>query len=59
MSNPFTAPSGRGVRGRGPVLGWRLPMTHTDIEGHEIESSRRIRACSDRAFELLELARTI
>ena len=30
--------------GRGPVLGWRLPMEQTDIEIHEIESSRRITA---------------
>ena len=34
--------------GRGPVLGWRLPMEQTDIESHEIESSRRITATSFR-----------
>ena len=32
----------------GPVLGWRLPMEQTDVEGHEIESSRRITATSFR-----------
>jgi len=34
--------------GRGPVLGWRLHMEHTDVESHEIESSRRITATSFR-----------
>src|SRR5687768_8030518 len=31
----------------GPV-GWRLPMEHTDIESHEVESSRRITATPAR-----------
>ena len=31
-------------QGRGPVLGWRLPMEQTDVEGHGIESSRQITA---------------
>ena len=30
------------------VPGWRLPMEHTDIETHEIESSRPITATSFR-----------
>jgi len=34
--------------GREAVLGWRLPMEQTDIECHEIESSRRITATSFR-----------
>jgi len=32
------------------VLGWRLPMEQTDIESHEIESSRRITATSFRVI---------
>ena len=30
------------VPGGAAVLGWRLPMEQTEIENHEIESSRRI-----------------
>ena len=42
--------------GRGPVLGWRLPMEQTDIESHGIESSRRITATS---FRVIGVCRTI
>ena len=32
--------------GEAAVVSWRLPREHTDIEIHEIESSRRITATS-------------
>ena len=35
-------------RARGGHVAWRLPLEHTDIEGHEIESSRQIIATSFR-----------
>ena len=36
------------VVARGGHAAWRLPLEHTDIESHEIESSRRITATSFR-----------
>ena len=50
----FANPSvGRGysrARCEAGPLGWRLPMEHTDIESHGIESSRRITATSFRVI---------